>query len=471
MDSYTGRIRAIVAVTALMGVSGSSAIAAPRNTVARAASAVGPSAEATSPAVTPPAVTSPAVTSPVVTSPVVTAPAAIGMWDATVTVDGVNIPFRFEITKGRAAKSGSDGAGIRGSFFDGDRRISSTRGTLEGDALSLTFDQYLATLQATLKDDVLEGRYDRRGIGIFAFKATRAIKAAPGANRAAAPSIAGEWTIPTTSPKGEVAWRFLVRQKGPQISAAILRVDGDTGTLTGSWRDGSYVLSHFSGARPTLLQVTPAADGTLDLLLNGKTRLTGIKAGVAKARNLPAPTDPAQHTKIASRTERFRFSFPDLQGQTVTDADARFHDKVVIVSITGSWCPNCHDEAPFLAQLARTYRKKGLEVVAFSFEEEEQLKDPVRLRTFVADFGIDYTVLLAGEPSQLASAVPQVTNLNAFPTTLFVGRDGTLRATHAGFPSQASGQFHTQAQEEVTALVERLLAERPAARASTSGSR
>jgi hypothetical protein len=29
------------------------------------------------------------------------------------------------------------------------------------------------------------------------------------------------------------------------VSAAILRVDGDTGALTGSFRDGKFVLSHF----------------------------------------------------------------------------------------------------------------------------------------------------------------------------------------------------------------------------------
>ena len=33
--------------------------------------------------------------------------------------------------------------------------------------------------------------------------------------------------------------------------AAILRVDGDTGALTGSYKDGKFLLGHFSGARPS----------------------------------------------------------------------------------------------------------------------------------------------------------------------------------------------------------------------------
>jgi hypothetical protein len=57
--------------------------------------------------------------------------------------------------------------------------------------------------------------------------------------------------------------------------------------------------------------------------------------------------------------------------------------------------------------------------------------------------------------------VPQVDRLNAFPTTLFIGRDGRLKATHAGFPSAASGAFYTQAKRDFEETVERLLDERP----------
>ena len=57
--------------------------------------------------------------------------------------------------------------------------------------------------------------------------------------------------------------------------------------------------------------------------------------------------------------EPFHFSFPDLGGRLVSNTDSRFKDKVLIVNITGSWCPNCHDEAPFLAELYRKYGPLG----------------------------------------------------------------------------------------------------------------
>ena len=35
------------------------------------------------------------------------------------------------------------------------------------------------------------------------------------------------------------------------MTAAILRVDGDTELLAGTYRNGKFVVSHFSGARPS----------------------------------------------------------------------------------------------------------------------------------------------------------------------------------------------------------------------------
>jgi hypothetical protein len=57
--------------------------------------------------------------------------------------------------------------------------------------------------------------------------------------------------------------------------------------------------------------------------------------------------------------------------------------------------------------------------------------------------------------------VPQLVNLNTWPATVFVGRDGTVRAVHSGFASKASGQFHTQLRKEFTERIEQLLAEKP----------
>jgi thiol-disulfide isomerase/thioredoxin len=275
-----------------------------------------------------------------------------------------------------------------------------------------------------------------------------------------APSIAGTWILPARSSKGETAWRFIVSQTGAEVTAAILRIDGDTGALTGTWRDGRYVLSHFDGGRPMLLEVTPVDATTLRLRQNNTTELLAVRADAPKAKEIGEPADPAHHTTVRDPNEIFTFNFPDLNGRMVSNDDPRFKGKVLLVNIGGSWCPNCHDEAPFLSALYKKYQLQGLEVIGLSFEDAEDMKNPARLRAYIAEYDIKYTVLLPGEPGQLNEKVPQGVNLNSFPTTFFVGRDGRPRGAHAGFPSPGSGEYYTQAEREVTKLVEQLLAER-----------
>ena len=78
---------------------------------------------------------------------------------------------------------------------------------------------------------------------------------------------------------------------------------------------------------------------------------------------------------------------------------------------------------------------------------------------------VEFGAGLAGEPElhdahpRQAEPVPQGVNLSSFPTTFFIGRDGLVRGTHAGFASPASGRFHAETKAEMIANVERLLAE------------
>jgi peroxiredoxin len=386
-------------------------------------------------------------------------PTPVGRWDGVVVVSNgtVEIPFKFEIA--------AAGSGIRGYFFDGDVKVPSQPGTFENGAVDLRFDQYGARLLATLDGDRLEGRYDRGTRGApYPFRAVRDSSAKPAGSPSSAPgkvpNISGEWRIPTKSSKGESAWRFLVRQNGGEVSASILRIDGDTGTLSGSYRpNGTFLISHFSGARPVKYEIRQKPDGSLELLQNGQQTLEAYRLTDARSKET-LPTRPTEFTRMKNPSEPFRFSYPDLNGKIVSNTDPQFRGKVVLVSITGSWCPNCHDEAPFLTELYHTYHARGLEVVALGFEEKDQLKNPVRPRAFVKQFGIEYPFLLVGEPEEAPAKISQAENLNAFPTTFVLGRDGRVRTVHAGFASPATGTIHAESEKEMKEEIERLLSEK-----------
>src|SRR4029078_13461305 len=104
--------------------------------------------------------------------------------------------------------------------------------SLENGRLTLNFDELGTKLEATLKDGRLEGEYSRGTRGAPApFAARRFRPVAVGDSNV--PAIAGLWNVQVgKSSKGEAAWQLIVRQSGAEASAAILRVDGDTRTLT-----------------------------------------------------------------------------------------------------------------------------------------------------------------------------------------------------------------------------------------------
>ncbi len=376
-----------------------------------------------------------------------------GRWDGIIQFNDLKIPFPIEFS--------AQGADLTASFFNGDEHVTSSSGKIEGSTVAIEFDHYATRLQATLSDGVLKGTYGGKRSGLHDFEAR------PHANTAvapaSAPNISGLWDIPNDSAKGERAWRLIVRQSGADVSAAILRVDGDTGAITGAFEDGQFVLNHFDGARAYHLEIAPKPDGTLGLSLRGSRgpakSYVAVRQADARAKGIPEPSDPANFTHVKDPSQPFQFSFENLDGKLVSNRDPQFRNKVVIVNITGSWCPNCHDEAPFLAELYRRYHSLGLEIVALDFEEPEQLADKTRLHAFIKKYGIEYTYLVAGEPKELQAKIPQAENLNAWPTNFFLGRDGKVRAVHAGFAAPATGEFNAKLKKDIAETVEHLLSE------------
>jgi thiol-disulfide isomerase/thioredoxin len=158
--------------------------------------------------------------------------------------------------------------------------------------------------------------------------------------------------------------------------------------------------------------------------------------------------------------EVFTYSFPDVNGKLVSNEDPRFKGKVVLAIVTGTWCPNCHDEARYLVQLYEKYHRQGLEIVALDFEEADQKASLTRVNAFIKQYQVPYTYLIAGTPDEMWDKVPQTVNLNTWPATLFIGRDGRVKGTYSGFAGSASGVYNTQLKEEFTATIERLLGER-----------
>jgi thiol-disulfide isomerase/thioredoxin len=386
-----------------------------------------------------------------------------GLWDAVVAAAGTEVPFRFEIA--------SKGADVEGFFFEGDRKVGSSSGKLEDGLLSLDYDHLNTTLELKVSGNELIGTYRNKRAGSRPQDVRmRRFTPAP-VGEEEIPELAGNWEMrrnadEVTAPRDTRTWHVFLRQSGAELSGTILRVDGDTGTLVGRWQKGKLVLSHFAGERPNLFEATRNADGTLAVTLNGNAHYMVVRSSEARAKGIPEPPDPSRYTNVKDPSTPFEFAFPDLSGNVLSNADARLRGKVIVLAIGGSWCPNCHDEAPFLTELYKDYRARGLEIVGLMFENDPDIKvTRPRVVSFIKRYSVQYPMLLAGtmQPSPttktIAEALPQLVNFGAYPTTIVLGRDGRVRNVHAGFPSAATGAEHTRHKREVRQLLERLLTE------------
>jgi thiol-disulfide isomerase/thioredoxin len=383
------------------------------------------------------------------------------LWDAVIVVGATEIPFRFEIV--------TTGNNAQGFFFEGDRKVGSTAGSVANASITFEYDFLNTTLDLTQKGDELVGTYrDRSNTRTQEVRMRRF--ATVSADDDHAPAVAGTWEMRRVeaeirAPRDTRTWNVFLRQSGAEVSGSILRVDGDTGTLVGRWKDGKLTLSHFAGERPTLFEATPNRDGTLAVTYNGSAHYLVVPTSEARATGIPEPPDPSRYTSVKDPTAPFQFAFPEaMTGKMVSSGDPQFRDKVVIVAIGGSWCPNCHDEAPFLGELYREYHARGLEIVALMFENDPNPTNyRPRVQSFIRRYDIQYPVLYAGtvlptpQSKTITQALPDLVNFGAYPTSIYLGRDSRVRSVHAGFASPATGEEHVRLKQELRELVERLL--------------
>ena len=339
-----------------------------------------------------------------------------GDWRAVVlNKAGEEIGFKLEIKQ--------DGAQVSGALVNGEQRVESTGGSFDGQTLKLQFDFYDGELKATLTNGELRGAFERQLRKDILRRELRAWRETASVTTTAAPSadLSGDWLLRVGEGDNQRTWRAAFKQQGAEVSGTIIPLSGDWGTMTGKFENGELRLTRFDGINAYLLKVKLTAEGKLEGLINSERKVIAERADKAQLAALPPLPDPNNYTKLKNPSEPFRFSFPDLAGQPISSTDARFRNKVVIVTIGGTWCPNCHEEAAVLRDFYTRYQKQGLEIVGLMFEYTgEATRDRELLRIFARRHDIQYPLLLAGttEEGEIAKHLPQLENFSAYPTAI-----------------------------------------------------
>ncbi len=344
-----------------------------------------------------------------------------------------------------------------------------------GARIVLDFPHYDSRIEAGIgPNEILQGEWRKTrdaGVAVMPFEARRI--AGPGEfRRFNTTLIRRDQPRPLDMPAAR--WKIEFAESGPAVGrftpvfgqpGAAHIVHGTIETTTGDYRflegvetivgpgDRGLTLSVFDGAHAFLIvgAADPAGERMTGNFYSGNwfhETFTAERLAADDSYTLPDP-----FTEVALTTGDGRLRIPALDSP-------RYRGKPVIVQIFGTWCPNCHDETPTLVDLHRRYSNAGLEILGLAYEVTgDDDRSRRQVERFIERYNIPWEIVIAGtsDKDQASSTLPDISRVKSFPTTIWIGRDGIVRAIHSGFAGPATGDEHTRLLAEFDRLTREIV--------------
>ena len=154
----------------------------------------------------------------------------------------------------------------------------------------------------------------------------------------------------------------------------------------------------------------------------------------------------------------------DLDGKPVSINDDRYKNKVVVVQLMGSWCPNCMDETAFLSEFYLKNKNRGVEIISLAYEYSTDLERSKKtLKKFQQVFSIQYPMLITGvsvsDSMRTEKTLPQLTPIKMFPSSIIIDKKGKVRKIDTDFNGPGTGDHYLAYKQKFEATIENLLAE------------
>lgn len=276
-----------------------------------------------------------------------------------------------------------------------------------------------------------------------------------------ASSLKGRWLLhfgqDTSLAKSAIG---IFEQNGNQLQGTFLSTTGDYGFFSGIVRGKHFELSSFEGSHAYWFGGELLEDGSLHgVFRSGPSYHSDFIA--TQNEHVQLPESDVQSV-MKPGINQLHFRFPDADSTLVSTDDDRFHNKVVLVQISGSWCFNCKDEIRFLVPLYQSLQAQGLEMILLNYERKTDWKMIQQiLRQEKAHFRIPYPVLYGGLVSKAAETLPAMRGIAGYPTLLMIDRKGIVRYVEVGINGPATGHLFDEWKFRVEQKILHLLHEKP----------
>lgn len=368
--------------------------------------------------------------------------------------DNQELPFIFEVKNDTLL-----------TIFNADEIITVDEITYTNDSVRIQTPVFEGYLIAKIENDSLKGSFIKPSLDrIVPFLAIKSNIRFP-SKKEALKNVSGNWE--TLFSENSVTDKYIAKgifnQKNNKVTGTFRTLTGDYRFLEGIVDGDSLKLSAFDGAHAFLFKAK-----VTDSIMNGffysgnhwKEPFTAILNN-----NFELPNEE-NLTFIKEGYEQFDFSFPDTRGRIVSLSDPEYNNKVVILQIMGTWCPNSLDESKFLVNYLKENPNNDLKITSIAFEVAKTREIAFhRINRLKEKIGIDYPVLLA-DYGNLASKVvaqkklPMLDNFISYPTAIIIDKKGNVRKIYTGFNGPATGKKFIDFKTDFTQFVSTLLNEK-----------
>ncbi len=379
---------------------------------------------------------------------------SVGTYRATLTLqDNQELPFIFQVLAPNSIK-----------IYNAEEVIDVSEIVYRNDSVYITTPVFEGYLAAKFNGKDLEGKFIKESLNReVPFKAVYndAIRFKVG--QRTIQDVTGIWE--TVFSKGIEADEYIAKgifkQNGKKVSGTFRTTTGDYRFLEGVMDGDSLKLSTFDGAHAFLFTAKVTDSSMEGVFYSGNH----WKEPFVAKRNADFELPEADElTFLKEGYDSIDFSFPDTARKMVSLNDQRFKDKVVVVQIMGTWCPNCLDESKYYADFYNRNKDKDFEIIALAFEYAKDEETAFsRIDRLVSKVEIDYPVLLAqygtSNKAKAQEKLPMLNHVLSYPTSIFIDKTGRVRKIHTGFNGPATGEKYTEFKTEFEGFVAELLEE------------
>lgn len=350
--------------------------------------------------------------------------------------------------------------------LNGSERLAMDEAYFEGDSLHIPMLIFDSDLVVKVSGNQMRGSWKKNRNGVWVsvlpFKADKGevylFAKTPTATKK---NVTGKYATYFLRPQGKDSTFAvgILEQKGTKLAGTVLTPTGDYRYLAGDVVADSLFMSCYDGSHAFLFRAAILSNGTIR---------GGVWSGISGFQNFVSYRDekaelppPTALTYLKPGYESLEFTFPDTKGNMISSKDERFKGKVVVLQLSGSWCPNCMDETRFMVPWYQKNAKRGVEIVGLMFERSPEMKVSGPKIDFMAKrFGVPYPLLLAGtNDANAGQSLPALNKVAGYPTTIFIDKKGRVREIHTGFSGPGTGKYYDQFIEDFNALITKLLSE------------